>query len=421
MLIGRKLTARILGSLNPGDLVRDSAIRGFFVQVGKRGEVAFKIQADLRRPGKPVQSVRMTLGNWPDLALDDARASAMQRLGEIKAGRDPRGDADPASKAGESAPGVLTVARMFEQAAEHLRTAGRSERTLTDLDWLATKYLNHLGQRLVAEVKPSELRAEHQRITSEHGPVAANKALRAFRQAYNLALRQADDPLPANPVRGVTFHPQRRREAVILPEDLCDWYTRLQHVSNPLRRVMHELGLFSGLRPGTLVTLERAWVALDAQAIIIPRMKSGREFALPLSEHMAFLVERALGLSDAFAPSSPWLFPARGREGAVIATAVWKERLLVGETGHILRHTYRTVAKLAGVDDVDGDLLLDHKIPGVRGVYLSERALFERLLGAQEQVTAKLRALLGMDGQASAAARSRLSELGRTVSAEARA
>ena len=184
---------------------------------------------------------------------------------------------------------------------------------------------------------------------------------------------------------------------------------------------MHELGLFSGLRPGTLVTLERAWVTLGARAITIPRMKSGREFALPLSGHMVVLFERALALSDAFAPGSPWLFPARGREGGVIATAVWKERLLVGETGHILRHTYRTVAKLAGVDDVDGDLLLDHKIQGVRGVYLSERALFERLLGAQERVTAKLRALLRMDVQASVAARVPHLEAGHAVRAEARA
>ena len=146
MATGRKLTTRILGSLNPADLVRDSAVRGFFVQVGKRGDVAFKLQADLRQPGRAIRSVRMTLGNWPDLALDDARALAMQRLGEIKAGQDPRGDSAPASKAVEIAPRVLTVARMFAHAAEHLRTAGRSERTLADLDWLATKYLDHLGQ-----------------------------------------------------------------------------------------------------------------------------------------------------------------------------------------------------------------------------------------------------------------------------------
>jgi integrase len=225
-------------------------------------------------------------------------------------------------------------------------------------------------------------------------------------------------PLPANPVRGVTFHPQRRREAVILPEELAEWYSRLQQVGNPLRRAMHELGLFGGLRPRTLVTLERAWVR---GRLLSLEWKSGREFALPLSGHMVVLVERALGLSEAFAPGSPWLFPARGREGGVIATAVWKERLLVGETGHILRHTYRTVAKLAGVDDVDGDLLLDHKIQGVRGVYLSERALFDRLLGAEERVTAKLRALLGMDVQASVAARVRHLEVGRAVRAEARA
>ncbi len=161
---------------------------------------------------------------------------------------------------------------------------------------------------------------------------------------------------------------------------------------------MHELGLFSGLRPGNLIGLEREWLQLADRAIVIPkvRMKSRRDFALPLSAHMLTLVERALVLSNEAAPGSPWLFPTRTADGSkVIATRVVRERSMPSETGHILRHTHATLAKSAGVDDMLATLLSDHKVTGIRGVYVHERALFDRLLAAQEQVTAHIRSLIG--------------------------
>lgn len=191
----------------------------------------------------------------------------------------------------------------------------------------------------------------------------------------------------------MTFHAERRKEAVILPVDLVDWYGLLQKTPNPLRRIMHELGLFSGLRPGVLVALEKAWIALERRAIIIPRehQKSRGDFALPLSGHMIRLVERALVLSNEVASGSLWIFPTRTADGSeVIAIRVVRERSMPSETGHILRHTHATLAKAAGVDDMLASLLSDHKVAGIRGVYVHERALFEQLLAAQDQATSHI-------------------------------
>ena len=43
-----KLTAAVLERLQPGELVRDSKVRGMFAEAGKTGVVSLKIQADLR-------------------------------------------------------------------------------------------------------------------------------------------------------------------------------------------------------------------------------------------------------------------------------------------------------------------------------------------------------------------------------------
>ena len=94
-------------------------------------------------------------------------------------------------------------------------------------------------------------------------------------------------------------------------------------------------------------------------------------------------------------PTSTRLFPSRSRlTGEVIATQVWKEKTLPSETGHILRHTYRTIAQRTGIDAVNARLLLDHTVPGIDGVYIHKSALFDTLLKEQERMTAAITKLI---------------------------
>lgn len=404
-----KLTARVLAKLQPGQRRRDTAVRGFFAEAHGAG-ISFKLQADLWKGQRGrrtfVRTVRQTLGRFPELGIDEARQQAMALLAQIKAGVDPR----PAPSREPAAPSpVMTVAAMFALAAESMRTNQRAARSVAELEYMLSKYLPHLASTPVCEVKPSMLRAEHKRITAEHGPVVANHAMRAYRSAFNTAKKRADDPdvLGDNPTRAVDFHPERKREASIAADDLTDWYERIQALPNPLRRIMHELGLFSGLRPGTLVAIERAWVQLEDRRIVIPRarmkVKQGEPFVLPLSEHMAGLVGRALMLSDEIERGSPWLFPTRSADGRTVkATQVWRERKMLGETGHILRKTYRTQATVAGVPKALARMLMDHAVRDIEAHYENPRDLFATLLRRQEQVTAHLLGLLSANPAADA-------------------
>ena len=121
-------------------------------------------------------------------------------------------------------------------------------------------------------------------------------------------------------------------------------------------------------------------------------MKSGRSFDLPLSEHMVDVVQHALQQSDVLYPKATWLFPTRSTKDTreIICTQVWREKSLPSETGHILRHTYRTIAQRIGIDKIEARLLLDHTVPGIDGVYIHEKALFDRLLAAQERMSTEI-------------------------------
>lgn len=392
----RALTVRLIEMLPPGETLRDAKVRGFFVERGKR-QVSFKVQGDLRRSGRR-ESVRITLGHYPELTLDAARSEAMRLLSDIHQGVDPRAPsvAKPAS---------WTVGSAIERYLADLAVRERAPLTIEYAKGRLTTHLKEWLELPLTSIRPSQCQSEHARISAAIGKVAANNTLRDFRAVYNFARRKIDDPdsLRTNPVESVTMHPERRREAVIYPDDITSWHARIMALTNPLRREMHLLGLFSGLRPGNLVSLRRDWLDLRRHVVMIPapQMKGRREFHLPLSDHMTAIVQRALHAGDVLFPGSPWVFPTRAANGRdVIATQVWKERSLPSETGHILRHTWRTLAVAAGVVGNDAEMLLAHRIAGVEGVYIHSRALFDHLRTCQERVTDHILRLIGTSARA---------------------
>ncbi len=383
-------------------VVRDTKITGLMVAVNKTSK-SYKVQRDLwdgqRGRRRLVKTVRHTLGTTDELTLDDARIKAGDVIRMIKRGIDPN-----APSAEQKAEG-WTVSVLFDEYAADMRQRHCSERSIEDVLARRDRYLVSWKNLPLTNLTRSMVRAKHIELSEKRGKVTANHTMRDFRAAYNLALRVVDNPdlLPDNPVKAVTFNKERRKNAIIHPQDLAAWWEKIQTLPNPLRLLMHELGLYSGLRPGNLVALQRDWIHLKEHCVRIPKMKSGRSFDLPLSAHMIAIVERALCVSDVLYPKAKFLFPTRAtkdqikrgiRKGDVIATQVWREKSLPSETGHLLRHTYRTIAQREQIDRIEARLLLDHTVPGIDGVYIHEKALFDRLLIAQERMSAAISALL---------------------------
>jgi hypothetical protein len=385
----RRLTVRQLEQLQPGERAAEPSLPGFFAEAGAKG-VSLKVQVEYR-PGKrgadsrARKLVKRTLGRWPEISLEDARNQARALIAEVKEGRDPR--------VGTSNAAAWTVGRMRDEYLRDLDIRERSERTANDLRGLFRRYLEDWLPLAASEITKDMVRERHTRISVDNGKYAANHAMRALRTCFNFTIKKTNAGLVGNPCDAVTFHRERPRAGrpdFNLPP-VPGWLAKVRALKAPLRRSMHELQLFTGLRPGNIVAIERAWLRLDVSALVIPahRMKGRITFACPLSAHAIALVRQALAAGDVLEPGSPYLFPTRGTDGTVKATTVWKEKK-IAETGHLVRHMYSNAARLAGVDDVDRELLLAHVIPGVRGVYLATPSLFARLLAAQERVTTYL-------------------------------
>jgi hypothetical protein len=83
------------------------------------------------------------------------------------------------------------------------------------------------------------------------------------------------------------------------------------------------------------------------------------------------------------AQSAEWLFPADSASGHLAAHK--EDRAELSKLGNDLRQTYRTIATIAEVSDVDAKLLMNHAISGVNQGYITRHKLLEDHLRARQQ------------------------------------
>lgn len=134
----------------------------------------------------------------------------------------------------------------------------------------------------------------------------------------------------------------------------------------------------------------REWIDFEQNAIIFPAhvMKGRRPFSLPISDFMITILRRVLAEGDRLFPGTVYVFPSKSKTGHAVDV---QERDVDLPTGHIVRHTYITHAKKAGIDRETRRLLVDHRDKDdIQGLYLHVPSLFADLLDAQEKMTAYL-------------------------------
>jgi hypothetical protein len=77
------------------------------------------------------------------------------------------------------------------------------------------------------------------------------------------------------------------------------------------------------------------------------------------------------------------VFPAYSASGHLAETKEDRDEL--SKWGNDLRQTFRTIATVAGVSEIDAKLLMNHSIPGVNAGYITRHKLIEDHLRRQQQ------------------------------------
>ncbi|EPI5015718.1 tyrosine-type recombinase/integrase [Klebsiella oxytoca] len=394
-----KFTKSKLESLPPADSGQveygDTVVNGLRVRVGVSGVKSFCISR--KRNGK---FIRATLGRFPDLTIDNARAKALELLGDVATtGKNPNVERRINEKA------LVTLADALDTYIES-RDARLSADTAKQYRSILQNYSGDWMKQPIASISRERVETRHKAVTDGSVWFGADKStlragvgtgskaqadlwarvLRAICRFAHDHYRDNDGKtlLPDPPTMVLStkrkWHGTVRKTERIRTNELSRWFSALSSVRDIAEQGRDdiaaavcdavEMAIFTGLRKSEILELSWDRVNLGGRYFWIDTTKNGDPLELPVTETLLKLFRRRAKMKSA---DGLLVFP--GDKGVIKEYRHIIERISAATVPepnpdllkpipfkwHDGRRTFGTVAELVGVGNYILKRLLNHR------------------------------------------------------------
>jgi integrase len=306
----------------------DPDLKGLVLRVTPNGA---KSWAYLYRRKSDGRRRRVTLGEFPRVGLQEARATASGHRAEVAVGADPALLKSAARK-------VETVDQMFDRFLSDYSAPGprwRAEMRRV----LAHDVRPAIGAYKIDKVSKADIIALLNTIRDRGAGVQANRALQVVRTAFNWAV--SEDYLVVSPASRISERVKEEPRSRALSEaEIRSFWRGLDDARmTPAAKLVLRIALVTGQRIGEICGAEKLELNWNQGEWIIPakRVKNRREHSVPLSPLALNLFREAIILSG----GSRFVFPSRSRSGS-------REQPL---TSHSLGHAVRKALVELGLSE----------------------------------------------------------------------
>lgn len=382
----------------PGKRVEyaDALVNGLRLRVTASGIKSFCVAR--KRDGK---FIRVTLGRFPDLSIDSARAKALELLGEVAvSGRNPNAVRRVKTKSAVTLGDALNT--YIHNRGHRLKKATEQQyrSTLNNFsgDWMKQPMVNISRERVESRHKAitdGTAWFGADRATLRAGVGIGSKAqadlwARALRAVYRFSYDHYRDDegktlLPDPPTMVLStkrqWHGTVRKTDRIRTHDLGRWLSAVDTVRSQSQETRDDVAgavcdaldtaLFTGLRRSEVFGLTWDRVNMGGRYFWIDTTKNGDPLELPITGTLLKIFRRRLQLKG---EKDTQVFP--GRNGGVIQEPRRVIARIVAATVpapnpdglppiefkcHDARRTFGTVAELAGVGSYILKRLMNHR------------------------------------------------------------
>ncbi|CAN5950766.1 unnamed protein product [Sphagnum jensenii] len=301
----------------------DIQLKGLQVIATEKGVISFYV----RKVASTGRAVRIFIGRFPDMTVEQARKKALAVLNDISQGID--------VKAEKRQDNATTLGQLFQQYIDQYATE----------HCVATKEISGVFRRYFADWQTRELssltNADVQKkintIGHEHGKTAANHALTYGRAAINWCLRLGITKA-TNPFLGVSKFKLSTRERFLKPDEMTRFFQALGSFDN--RNGFRDyifLSLFTGARRTNVLSMKWSELDFDLGTWTIPRTKNGESQVVPLTSLSLEILQRRSNDRQ-----SEWVFPGTGTTGHLVEPKkYWKALLKAAEIDNLRIHDLR--------------------------------------------------------------------------------
>lgn len=335
--------------------IADTKVPGLLVQVTANGTKSFQVYR--KANGKPV---RVTLGRYPDMTIEQARKAGMEALSKLAGGMNPN------DQKKEERVKAVTLAEAF---TDYLGTRkDLKPKTLKDYERVIGTAFADWRTKPLLSITKDMVSKRHKQLGEQNGEAWANLSMRVLRALFNFAAGQYEDGqgrslIAENPVKRLSqtraWYRVERRQTVIKPHELQAWFSGVMALSSDTLRDYLLLMVLTGLRRNEAAKLQWADVDLTAKTLTVRDPKNRRDHTLPLSDFLFdMLTRRKAGAINEY------VFPGTGAGGYIVEPR--KQMARVTETSgvqftvHDLRRTFITIAESLDIPAYALKRLLNH-------------------------------------------------------------
>ena len=334
--------------------LHDAKEAGLVLMVTAAGRKTFQLYK--KHKGRPV---RVTLGTWPEITVEQARKKCREAKVELAEGRNPN-DALRQDRQ------EMTLAELFDQYMErHAKQHKRSWQA--DQDAYTRHIARPLGNKKLSAITRKDIADLHGRIGKDR-PTTANRLLALLSSVFG---RAAEFGLweGGNPCASVRRFPEQSRDRFLSGDELRRFFEALEQEPNDTARDFFSVALLTGARRSNVLEMKWADLDLDAATWRIGRTKNGTPQTVALVEPVVELLrERKRQASSVF------VFPGKGATGHLVEpkkgwTRICKAAGIEGARIHDLRRTMGSWQAKTGASLPVIGKSLNHKNQSTTAIY----------------------------------------------------
>ena len=266
-------------------ILRDKVLCGFCVRLNKRSKtflVATSVQG---------KQLRMTLGRWPLISVEEARAMAVMALKECRAGRPP------------AAVKPRKLPTLIELLPEYCEAKKLKPASLKRYNSIVRTHFAPWKDQSVSLLTGSAFSQHCQKFAQKTGAALVDVGrgligalIRYINAVYGLTLES-----PFNKLAAAGLMPERSKpRARVLREDqLPAWRAAVEKIGEKQRDYLLLL-LYTGLRRDEGINLTRGAIDFEKGVVSVLDTKNGKPHSLPITPMMdEILRRRCEGLVEA--------------------------------------------------------------------------------------------------------------------------
>lgn len=383
-----------IDAMPEGSSIVDTKVDGFIARKLPSGKVSY----GFRYRGKDHKQWWLSLGvhGQSGITADTARAQAKVYQGKVAGGKDPGADKQAEREKVEraKAAGKNTVNAVLDLfIARHVEKNLRSAKTVTRCFEVYVR--PRIGSKSIYDLKRKDIVQMLDAIEDTDKAVTADRVLAYTRKCFNwYATRDEDFKSPIIKGMARTKPDDHARDRLLADDEIRSLWQALDEPDSPepFRNIVRVL-LLTAQRRDEIGLMQAE--ELDGDTLIIPaeRYKTGVANAVPLTDAARkWIGDRKAGFVFS-TTSGKKAFSGYSKAKRQLDAVIAKQRKEAGLKPmpewrlHDLRRTARSLMSRAGVSSDVAEMVLGHKLTGVRGVYdrhsyaSEKREALEKLAG----------------------------------------